>query len=168
MSATGNPVTTPSTSDAPRTGVEAGVGSLEAIWIKRVRRGPMDPHDRARLVAGRGIEGNANQGGKRQVTIIEAERWREANAELGVEVDPRARRANLMVSGVDLRESRGRTLRIGDCRIAIRGETRPCRLLDDAQPGLREALANDWRAGVYGEVLDDGEIAVGDRVAWEE
>ena len=45
------------------------VSRLEQIWIKRVRRGPMDAADRARVVAGRGIVGNANQGGKRQVTM---------------------------------------------------------------------------------------------------
>ncbi len=31
---------------------------------------------------------------------------------------------------------------------------------------MREALMPDWRAGAYGEVLDDGEIAVGDAVRW--
>ena len=39
---------------------------LEQIWIKRVRRGPMDPAQKASVVAGKGIVGNANQGGRRQ------------------------------------------------------------------------------------------------------
>jgi MOSC domain-containing protein YiiM len=38
--------------------------------------------------------------------------------------------------------------------------------MDEALPGLREALRPNWRAGVYGEVLNDGEIAVGDPVQW--
>ncbi len=50
-------------------------GQLEAIWIKRFKRGPMDPATEATMVEGRGIEGNANQGGKRQVTIISKEMW---------------------------------------------------------------------------------------------
>lgn len=54
----------------------SGEGRLEAIWIKRAKRGPMDPAPRARLVAGRGIAGNANQGGRRQVTVIARETWR--------------------------------------------------------------------------------------------
>jgi hypothetical protein len=49
---------------------------LERIWIKRMKLGPMDPAERATLVAGRGIVGNANQGGKRQVTIVSRERCR--------------------------------------------------------------------------------------------
>jgi MOSC domain-containing protein YiiM len=139
---------------------------LAAIWIKRARRGPMDARDRARLIAGRGIEGNADFGNPRQVTLVAVERWHEAEAELGLAVDPSTRRANLLIDGLDLKESRGRVLRIGAVRLRLRGETRPCERMDDACPGLRAALAPDWRAGAWGEVLDGGEITVGDAVAW--
>ena len=39
---------------------------LRAIWIKRGSGGPMDARGQARTVAGRGLEGNANQGGEPQ------------------------------------------------------------------------------------------------------
>ncbi len=143
-------------------------GRLEAIWIKRFHRGPMDVREIARAVAGRGLEGNADQGGKRQVTLLGADRWDEMSRELGDDVDPSLRRANLYLRGVDLRDSRGRVLLIGGCRIRIYGETRPCHLMDEARPGLRLALDPDWRGGAYGEVLDDAEIAVGDAVRWAE
>ena len=87
--------------------------------------------------------------------------------ELGVSLDPSARRANLMVSGVDLEASRGRTLRIGGVRIRIRGETRPCERMDEAHDGLRAAMDGQWRGGAFGEVLDDGIVTLGDPVAWE-
>ena len=144
------------------------MGELTAIFLKRARRGPMDPAPAARCEAGAGLAGNADRGGKRQVTLISAERWREAESELGAEVDPRARRANLLTTGIDYLESRGRVLRIGAVRIALRGETRPCHRMDEAFPGLRKALEPDWRAGAYGELLDDGEIRVGDPVVWLE
>jgi MOSC domain-containing protein YiiM len=143
-------------------------GRLEAIWIKRGKRGPMDPRDSARLVAERGLVDNANQGGHRQVTLIEAEKWQRVEAELGREVDPTARRANLMIRGVDLADSRNRVLAIGDCRIQLVGETRPCRLMEETVAGLQRALDPDWRGGAYGRVLSDGEIAVGDPVRFEE
>ena len=143
-------------------------GRLEAIWIKRMKRGPMDPVAEARLLAGRGIVGNANQGGKRQVTLIEQEIWEELMRNLDSQLSPSARRANLMVNGVRLAESRGRVLRVGACRIQIYGETRPCEQMDEALPGLREAMKPNWNGGAYGEVLDDGRIVVGDSVNWEQ
>ena len=82
------------------------MGRLEAIWIKRARLGPMDPVEGASLLAGRGIEGNADQGRRRQVTIIARETWDRLMEELDASLDPSARRANLMVSGLDLEESR--------------------------------------------------------------
>jgi MOSC domain-containing protein YiiM len=141
-------------------------GRLEAVWVKRFKRGPMDPKSSARLVAGRGIEDNANQGGKRQVTVISAEAWQRVAEELKLPVDHSWRRANLLVSGIDLRASRGKVLSIGSVRLLIHGETRPCERMDEACAGLREALSPEWRGGVYGEVLDDGDVSVGDEVAW--
>lgn len=144
-------------------------GRLVAIWQKRVRRGPMDALGAAELVTGRGLVGNAQAlGGKRQVTLIEAERWEEVRAELGVALDPALRRANLLVRGLALAESRGRVLLVGPCRLLIHGETRPCRLMEDSWPGLQQALDPGWRGGVYAEVLSGGTIALGDRVCWEE
>jgi MOSC domain-containing protein YiiM len=89
-------------------------------------------------------------------------------SELGPAVDPVMRRANLLVRGVRLAGTRGRTLAIGAVKVRIHGETRPCHQMDEALPGLRAALEPDWRGGVFGEVLDDGEIAVGDPVRWLE
>ena len=143
-------------------------GKLEAIWIKRMRRGPMDPADSAELKAGRGIVGNANQRGKRQVTIIEQEKWEELMRGLGGSLLPSARRANLMVKNIRLAESRGRVLRVGSCRIRIYGETRPCERMDEALQGLRQAMSKGWGGGAFGEILDDGSIKVGDAVCWEE
>lgn len=127
----------------------------------------MDRVERAALFAGRGIEGNANQGGRRQVTILEKEVWDRRLAELGASLDASARRANLLVSGVALENARGRTLVIGAVRVRINGETKPCNLMDEIQPGLRAALYRGWGGGAFGEVLEDGEIFVGDRVAFE-
>lgn len=146
---------------------EATGGRVEAIWLKTARRGPMQRVAEGRLLAGRGLEGNVHQGGRRQVTIIERRAWERATAELGVPVEPSARRANVLVSGVELASSAGRVLRLGACRVRIGGETRPCDRMDEASPGLQAALRPEWRAGVYGVVLDGGPLVAGDPVAWE-
>jgi MOSC domain-containing protein YiiM len=142
------------------------VGQVKAIWLKRMKGGPMDAVDQATLTAGRGLAGNADQGGKRQVTLIEEEMWQNVMARLDGTLNPSARRANVMLSGIRLTETRGRVLQIGSCRIRIYGETRPCEEMDEAMPGLRNALDKNWGGGAFGEVLDDGEIAIGDEVTW--
>jgi MOSC domain-containing protein YiiM len=128
----------------------------------------MDSVETGTLVAGRGLAGNADQGRRRQVTLIEREVWEQLMAEVGESISPAARRANLMVSGIELAESRDRVLRVGACRLRVGGETRPCERMDEAWPGLRGAMQRHWGGGVFAQALDDGEIALGDEVAWLE
>jgi MOSC domain-containing protein YiiM len=139
------------------------MAEIVSIWIKPAHRLPMKRVDQAELVAGRGLVGNADQGGWRQVTIIDEDAWRNATEELGVDVDPSARRANVMIRGLNLEGSRGRRLILGDCVINIRGENPPCRLMDQMQ----EFLKPHWRAGIFGEIVEGGTIRAGDEVAFE-
>ena len=143
------------------------MAKLEAIWIKRVRRGKMDAVQSAELIAGKGIVGNANQGGRRQVTIIEQEVWQDRTSQVGATLDPSMRRANLMISGLDLVQSRGQTLRIGECILEIAGETKPCERMEEAAAGLREAMRADWGGGAFAMVVKGGTIKVGDDVSKE-
>src|SRR5258706_5141838 len=139
---------------------------LYQIWVKRAHRGRMDSTTRATLVTGRGIAGNADQGGKRQVTIMDLERWNELMDRLGSDLDTSARRANFVVDSLDLFDSRGRTLQVGATRLLIHGETRPCEHMEDALQGLQGAMRERWGGGVYAEVIEGGDIAVGDAVEW--
>ncbi len=143
------------------------MNQLEQIFIKRMKRGPMDPVPNARVVAGKGIVGNANQGGKRQVTIVSAKHWKEVTAPLGQTPDVKVRRANLLVSNIDFSDSHGKILKIGSVRIRIYGDTRPCEQMEMAAPGLQAAMKVPFGGGAFGEILDDGEIAVGDPVSFD-
>ena len=143
-----------------------GPGRLEAIWIKRAHRGPMDPVSHATAVGDRGVAGNAGNSRTRQITIIEQEVWDELMEHVEATADPASRRANLMVSGLSLAESRGRTLRIGDVRLRIAGETKPCERMEAVAPGLQEAMWPGWRGGAFAQVVVEGELRVGDPVEW--
>lgn len=142
-------------------------GVLEAIWVKRAHRGPMDARESATLIEGKGLEGSVGRSSRRQVTLIEREVWDAVMRETGSSAPPSTRRANLMVSGIRLADTRKRILRIGDTRLEIAGETKPCERMEEAVPGLREAMYDDWRGGAFAKVISGGTIRVGDRVEWE-
>jgi MOSC domain-containing protein YiiM len=142
-------------------------GRLEAIWIKRAHRGPMDSVLEGQLIDGRGLAGNVDRSQRRQVTLLERETWDRVMGELDARIDPSARRANLLIAGVSLENTRGRVLRIGDARLIIGGETTPCERMEAALPGLRAALRPAWGGGAFAQVLKGAVIRVGDTVAWE-
>lgn len=143
-------------------------GRLEAIWLKRAHRGRMDEVSEATAVAGQGLAGSVGRSRRRQVTIIERERWESYQRLLGLDIPPSGRRANLMVSGVPLVGTRGRILRVGAVRLAIGGETTPCERMDEVAEGLRDLMRPNWGGGVFAQILDDGLLTVGDGVCFED
>jgi len=149
------------------TDTTAKQGRLEAIWIKRAHRGPMDVTRVARLVEGQGVAGSVDRSRRRQVTILSLDAWTDCLTELGATIDPSARRANLLVSGIQLAHTRDRVLRVGDARLLIGGEVTPCERMEEVYPGLQAVMRPDWRGGVFARVLADASIQVGDPVAWE-
>ncbi|MCI0650374.1 MAG: MOSC domain-containing protein [Planctomycetes bacterium] len=114
-----------------------------------------------------GVAGDHGTSKKRQVTIVAEESWSAATGELGHPVPWQARRANVLVCGVDLESSVGRMLWLGACLVEIRGETRPCEAMDAAAAGLMAKLVPAWRGGVYATVVRGGTLRSGDAVRWD-
>ena len=144
------------------------MAQLEAIWIKTAHGGAMQPVSEANTEKNKGLVGDTNFGrSKRQVTFIEKEVFDLLRDRFGDSIGPEMRRANFMVTGVELKETVGRILSVGDLKVKISGETIPCKIMDDACQGLREALVDEWKGGVYGCVLNDAIVKMGDPVSWD-
>ena len=136
-------------------------GRVEASWKKRSHRGVMDPVEQVNAVADRGLEGDANFGATRQVTVIEKEIFDKIKDTLP-ECEPGMRRANIMVSGIQLKNLKNHILIVGEAHILLRGETRPCELMDEQCQGLLDALDPDWYGGAHGGFIKRGAIRLGD------
>lgn len=153
-------------------GGDGACGRLIGIARRPARRAPMVLVEAADVAAGFGIDGD-HKGArfpKRGITILAREDWEVAIATLADLAGPvplpwTARRANLLVEGVDLPQAPGAILAIGPLRLEVTAQTYPCRRMDEAHPGLLKALAPDWRGGVSCRVLEGGRIALGAAVS---
>ena len=77
-------------------------------------------------------------------------------------MDPIFRRANLLVDDIDFENTKGNILTIGDLKIELTGETKPCAQMEELHEGLRNAMKPKWRGGATGKVLNSCIITIGD------
>jgi MOSC domain-containing protein YiiM len=145
---------------------ETGVVAELLLWPEK---GCAEPERvaAAEAVPGVGLRGDQKRSRRRQVTLLAAEAWEAATAELGVTAPPYRRRANVVIRGLDLADTIGRQVRLGPVLLQIHGETDPCQMMDRVAPGLKDALTPDRRAGVFGAVIEGGTLRVGDPVIVE-
>ena len=141
-------------------------GEIVAIARHIRQRAPIEELDSVRITLESGVEGDCHgDPGPSQVTVVSEEAWREAIADLGIALPWTLRRANLLIRGVDLFNTSGLRLHLGDVVLEITGENDPCWLMDKQHRGLRKALTPRWRAGVACRVIKSGIVEVGDRVS---
>ena len=119
----------------------------------------------ADAVEGRGLIGDVRASARRGITFLSQEQWNVVLNELQATLPWHTRRANVLVTGLDLTATVGKRLSIGEVLVEILGETEPCDLMDQQHFGLRAALTPDYRAGVHGRVLSSGTIRIGDAIA---
>lgn len=135
---------------------------LREILVYPKRKAPPESLRQVTVRPGKGLDGDHLRSPWRQVTLLSTELWERACHELGVQLPPSSRRANLVLSGTPLQL--GSTLQIGELLLRVTGETKPCKRMDAVYPGLRQALVPEMRGGVYCVVLHPGVVRVGDTV----
>ena len=150
-------------------------GRLVAIYVASAGGAPMEARDRVDAIAGVGLRDDryatgigtfSNPGrGPRDVTLIEREAVDAVRTEEGgITVREDETRRNLVTEGVALNHLVGRVFRIGDVRMRGLRLAEPCAYLEQLTgvEGLRDAFVH--RGGLRAEVLDDGELCVGDAI----
>ncbi len=142
------------------------MGHLVGIARRDEKRAPMQELQSADVSEASGVAHDSRgKPGNRQVTVMSADAWRDVCAELQHEIPWTTRRANLLVEGVDLLQSIGAIIDIGNVRLQVTMEAGPCSRMDEQFEGLTGALQAAWRGGVGCTVVQAGSLAVGDSVS---
>jgi MOSC domain-containing protein YiiM len=148
------------------------MGSVEGIYLAAEHEQATVPAERATLVPGRGLEGDRHYrggternepGSGHDLTLIEAEAVEALASEAGIQLPAGDARRNVVTRGVALNDLVGRAFRVGEVRCVGVEPCDPCRHLERlTQPGVLRGLVG--RGGLAADVVEGGEIAVGDPV----
>jgi len=140
------------------------MGRLIGIARAPFRRSPLEEISQAEVQLATGIDGDARGSTPgRQVTVLFKEGWDAACHDLGATLPWVTRRANLLIDGLEIPRT-GARLQIGQVVLEVCAEADPCRVMEAAHKGLKQALTPDWRGGVCCKVRRAGILRTGDTV----
>ena len=152
---------------------EAQAGRVESIHLAESEGEPMRAIDRVRVIPGIGLEGDRYASGRghfsgspgtgRALTLIEAEVIESLLDSVGIALRPGEARRNVTTRGIALNALVGRQFRIGSVLCKGVRLCEPCSYLEDqlGRPLLRPL---QHRGGLRADVLEGGEIRIGDEV----
>jgi MOSC domain-containing protein YiiM len=147
-------------------------GVLEAIFVARRLRAPMERVGEVRALAGRGLEGDrycAPQPGARrpgsvevrEVTLIEAEAVEAYVSETGTQFEAALSRRNLVTRGVPLNHLVGRRIQVGEVVLEGTELCEPCGHLERLTVrGVQKGLCH--RGGLRARIVVEGLLRAGD------
>ncbi|TMA77552.1 MAG: MOSC domain-containing protein [Deltaproteobacteria bacterium] len=154
-------------------GNDPQTGRVEFIHLAQSEGEPMRATDRIRALAGIGLEGDRYASGRghfsktpgtgRALTLIEAEVLEHLRDSLGIALRPGEGRRNLTTRGVALNALVGHRFHIGNLLCEGMRLCEPCKYLEEL---IRKPLVDPLlhRGGLRADVLEDGEIRIGDEV----
>ena len=125
--------------------------------------------ERARALAGKGLEGNryfyadGDAPDGRALTLIAAEALEAFESETNIVLSAAETRRNVLTRGIDVNALVGKRFRVGSVECLGVELCEPCSHLQSlTRPGVLRGLVH--RAGLNADILSDGDIAVGDAV----
>jgi MOSC domain-containing protein YiiM len=134
-------------------------GRVTWIGVRPGRREPVQVIDAVEARAGKGLVGDRYAGGgKRQVTLLQAEHLPVVAALAGLPgVDPALLRRNVAVAGINVWALRAARFRVGDVLLEGTGPCAPCSHMERALgPGGFNAMRG--HGGITARVLEGGVI----------
>jgi MOSC domain-containing protein YiiM len=142
-------------------------GTVEWIGVRPARHAPTVSVDAVDARVDLGLDGDhyASRGGKRQVTLIQAEHLEAVASMIGVPaVAPADLRRNLVVRGLNLLALKDKRFLAGDAVLEYTGLCHPCSRMEAALgPGGYNALRG--HGGITARVVTSGRVALGSAVA---
>jgi MOSC domain-containing protein YiiM len=141
-------------------------GSVIYISIRPKRQEPVNRLEEVLAIKDKGLDGDRynNQGGVRQVTLIQAEHLKAIASFMGKEeIDPAVVRRNIVVKGINLLSLKEKQFHIGEAVFEYSGECHPCsRMEQNLGNGGYNAMRG--HGGITAKVIKEGLIKVGDAV----
>lgn len=141
-------------------------GQVEWIGLRPARNQAMESVTTANAIAERGLEGDRykSSGGKRQVTLIQAE---HLDAVKSIVKNPSLTaatlRRNIVVSGLNLLALKDKEFTVGGVHMIYTGLCHPCSRMEAALgPGGYNAMRG--HGGINAKILSSGPISVGDDI----
>jgi len=145
------------------------IGRLDWIGIREVKREPLTIIKQVEVIESRGLAGDHRSqrvGGKRQVTLIQAEHLPVLATLTGHDAIPAEwLRRNLVISGINLYALRKSRFMIGDVVLQGSGPCPPCSRMEKILgPGGYNAMRG--HGGINAQVIRGGGIKIGDAVKY--
>jgi MOSC domain-containing protein YiiM len=138
-------------------------GRVEWIGVRPARHSPVEQVAEV-LASDGGLLGDHYGGGKREVTLIQAEHLAAVASLMEVpRVAPALVRRNIVVSGINLLALKDRRFRVGEALLECSGPCHPCSRMEEAL-GAGGYNAMRGHGGIAARVLERGTLRVGDTV----
>jgi len=141
-------------------------GRVEWLGIRSARQQPLTPVEQVQAIKDRGLEGDhySKVGGKRQVTLIQAEHLNAVASMLDIDtIKPETTRRNIVVRGINLLALKDKHFKLGDVTLAFTGLCHPCSRMETLLgPGGYNAMRG--HGGITARVIHGGFIRIGDVV----
>lgn len=141
-------------------------GRVDWIGLRPSKRSKLIEPSNVNAIADIGLEGDhyASKGGKRQVTLIQAEHTSAVASMLSIDSFPASSvRRNILVSGINLLALKGKQFRVGTALLEYTGLCHPCSFMEEV---LGEGGYNAMRGhgGINAKIIESGVIELGDEV----